>query len=101
VNGKTLSCKVSDIFKSEAGLATLMDRKVNTGKLEGLEDFLYDLVTQTKIEDLREASKFEWALVRVMKYRTDFLSVSSLSQPTRADITLSRGNNPRDRRGGG
>jgi hypothetical protein len=30
-NGKTISGVVSDFIKSEAGLATLLDRKVNTG----------------------------------------------------------------------
>ena len=50
----------------------------------------------------REESRGEQRLcARVMKYRTDFLAVSALTQPGRTDITLSRGNNPRDRRGGG
>jgi hypothetical protein len=99
--GKVLSCRVKDVFTSEAGLATLMDRKVNTGKLDPLGEYLYDLVRQTGITDLREAAKYEWALVRAMVYREDYLSLSSLSQPTRLDLTLSRGDNPRDRRGGG
>ena len=38
VNGQTLTGKVGDVFKSEAGLATLMDRKVNTGKLDPLKE---------------------------------------------------------------
>jgi hypothetical protein len=101
VNGKKLACKVGDVFKSEAGLATLMDRKVNTGKLEPLGEYLLDLVTQTGITDLKDAAKYEWALVRAMVYREDYLELSSLSQPTRLDLTLSRGNNPRDKRGGG
>jgi hypothetical protein len=101
VDGKTLTCKVRDVFKSEAGLATLMDRKVNTGKLEPLSEYLIDLVKQTGISDLREAAKWEWALTRVMQWREDYLKLPTLSQPTQLDLTLSRGNNPRDRRGGG
>jgi hypothetical protein len=99
--GKKLTCKVKDIFRSEAGMATLMDRKVNTGKLEPLEDYLYDLVSQTGITDLKEAAKYEWALAKVMAYRVDYLASATLSQPVRLDMALSRGNSPRDRRGGG
>ena len=101
VDGKVMVCKVGDVFKSEAGLATLMDRKVNTGKLDPLGEFLYDLVKQTGITDLKEAAKWEWALVRAMEYRSNYLELSALSQPARLDLTLSRGQNPRDRRGGG
>jgi hypothetical protein len=101
VDGKTLACKVGDVFKSEAGLATLMDRKVNTGKLEPLGEYLYDLVKQTGITDLKEAAKYEWALVRAMVYRENYLDLAALSQPARLDLTLSRGSNPRDKRGGG
>lgn len=101
VDGKTLACKVRDVFKSEAGLATLMDRKVNTGKLEPLGEYLFDLVKQTGITDLKEASKYEWALTRAMQWREDYLKLPTLSQPVPLDLTLSRGNNPRDRRGGG
>lgn len=99
--GKVLTCRVREVFKSEAGLATLMDRKVNTGRLEPLGEYLYDLVAQTGITDLKEASKWEWALTRAMAYRVNYLDLATLSQPARLDITLSRGNNPRDKRGGG
>lgn len=101
VDGKVLSAKVKDLFKSEAGLATLMDRKVNTGRLEPLGEYLADLVRQTGITDLKEASKYEWALVRAMVYRENYLDLAALTQPAKSDVTLSRGNNPRDRRGGG
>jgi hypothetical protein len=36
-----------------------------------------------------------------MAYRVDYLASAALSQPVRLDMALSRGNNPRDRRGGG
>lgn len=101
VGGKVLSCKVRDVFRSEAGLATLMDRKVNTGSLEPLSEYLYDLVAQTGMKDLKDAAKYEWALTRAMAYRVSYLEAANLSQPERKDITLSRGNNPRDKRGGG
>jgi hypothetical protein len=101
VDGRTLTGRVSDVFKSEAGLATLMDRKVNTGSLQPLGEYLVDLVRQTGIGDLKDAAKYEWALVRAMTYRESYLELSSLSQPARQDLTLSRGSNPRDRRGGG
>ncbi|MCH7904843.1 MAG: hypothetical protein IH944_09790 [Armatimonadetes bacterium] len=101
VGGREMKCLVKDIFKSEAGLATMMDRKVNTGKLDPLGEYLRDLVEQTGMTDLKDAAKYEWALIRAMKYREDYLAMSALSQPARLDITLSRGDNPRDRRGGG
>ncbi|MCH8038057.1 MAG: hypothetical protein IIC53_13185, partial [Proteobacteria bacterium] len=65
--GREMKCLVKDIFKSEAGLATMMDRKVNTGKLDPLAEYLHDLVEQTGMTDLKDAAKYEWALIRVMK----------------------------------
>ena len=98
---KTLTAQVKDIFQTEAGLATLMDRKVNTGNISILTDYLTDLVAQTGMTDLRQASKYEWALTRAVQFRRSFLDDLELTQPQRSDIALSRGNNPRDRRGGG
>ncbi|MFZ4506897.1 MAG: hypothetical protein ACOYON_04280 [Fimbriimonas sp.] len=73
--------KVSDIVRSEAGLATLMDRKVRTGRLDPLIGVLARLAKEKKVRDIRELAKFEPQIVREMRYRRDFTKDNTLSQP--------------------
>ncbi len=51
VGGQTITGKVSDFIKSEAGLATLMDRKVNTGHLDLLQSVVSDVANQANISE--------------------------------------------------
>lgn len=84
VAGKTMTAKIGDLFKSEAGLATLMDRKVNTGRLGDLEAILAELVTKHKLTDLKQAARFEREIVSRLKYRKDYLAEPGLTQPARS-----------------
>ncbi|HVT10973.1 MAG TPA: hypothetical protein VHE55_01795 [Fimbriimonadaceae bacterium] len=103
VNGKTLTGKVSDIFKSEAGMATLMDRKVNTGHLDLLKPVLEQFAEANGVSSVADLSKYEYDIVAAMQYRRDYLRDESLSQPlttVRSKPLSSRSGN-RSGRGGG
>ncbi len=86
VAGQPVAGKVSDFVHSEAGMATLMDRKVNTGKLDPLQTVLDQLVaqlsaTQVQIKALTDLAPYERDIDVAMKYRKDYLADTSLSQP--------------------
>jgi hypothetical protein len=96
--GSVLTGKVSDFIKSEAGLAILMDRKVNTGKLDPLPAILNQLAEEVKPQSLADFAKYERDIVAALQYRKDYLADASLSQPAAAPPTrwssqASRGGN--------
>lgn len=80
-NGNTLTGKVSDVVRSEAGLATLFDRKVNRGNIRPLEDVVAKLMADRKLKTLDEARAHERDIVAALKYRRDFLADPTLGQP--------------------
>lgn len=88
--------KVSDVFRTEAGLATLMDRKVNTGKLGDLVERISQVMALYGLTNLKEASLAECQLVRMLRYREDYLDDLTLSRPRDLSLELSR----RGQRGG-
>ncbi|MEJ5171045.1 MAG: hypothetical protein WHU10_08660, partial [Fimbriimonadales bacterium] len=73
--------RVGDIVRTEAGLATLMDRKVNTGKLDPLPQVLAQLAKEYGLESLRDATDLEREIVAAMRYRRDYLASTELGQP--------------------
>lgn len=81
VNGQTISGKVSDVIKSEAGLATFFDRKVNRGSVNPMPDVVAKVMTAHKLSRLSDAQRYEKEIIAACKYRGDFLAESSLSQP--------------------
>lgn len=84
LNGTEVQGQVGQIVRSEAGLATLMDRKVNTGGLAPLGTVLTEVAAAHGVTRVAELSKYEAEIVRRMKYRTDFTKNPSLTQPTPA-----------------
>jgi hypothetical protein len=82
VGEKTLEGVVSDVIKSEAGIATLFDRKVNTGKIAPFADVLTEVAAQFNPESLADLAKYEKVIVQKMKYRRDYLLDPNLSQPS-------------------
>lgn len=105
VGSQTLTGKVSDFVKSEAGLATLMDRKVNTGHLDPLPAVVNDIAQKAGISDLSELASHEADIIQRMKYRKNYLDDTSLSQPEGSRLSR-EGSNPsrhgkRGARGGG
>jgi hypothetical protein len=81
IGGQTLTGKVCDVVKSEAGLATLFDRKVNRGNIAPFTDVLTGVLEARKLSAISEAAPFEREIVAALKYRADFLADPALSQP--------------------
>ena len=89
LNGSKLTGKISDVIKSEAGLATLFDRKVNRGTINPFPDVLLAIMKKNNLKTVADACKFEKEIVTQMKYRVDFLADKDLTQPgmTLAEVT--------------
>lgn len=81
VNGRTLAGKVSDVVRSEAGLATLFDRKINRGNIAPLADVVARVMARRGYKSLPDAARSERDIIKEMKYREDFLADRTLSQP--------------------
>ncbi len=87
---QTVNTRVGDIFKSEAGIATLMDWKVNTGKFGDLVGKANAIAKDNGLKSASELADYEIDLVRQMRFRKDFLSDASLSQPVAKKRLASR-----------
>ncbi len=85
-DGTLLQGKVSDVIRSEAGIATLFDRKVNRGSIGPFAEVLKTMATEKGLKTVDELAAQEHALVKAMKYRADFLADPALSQPTAPPI---------------
>jgi len=81
VDGRAMAARVGDIFRSEAGLATLMDRKVNTGRLDPLAEVLGRAVRDFGVRSLTALAEFERHLIGLMRYRKDYLADATLQVP--------------------
>lgn len=81
VDTETLTAKVSDIIRSEAGLATLMDRKVNTGNIRGLSGVVADIMQANRLQKIEDVIPYERTIDEKMKYRAEFLNEKALTQP--------------------
>ena len=81
--GGVLNGKVSDCIKSEAGIATLLDRKINVGNWRPLPDVVARVMTshKCKFQSLAEAAPFEKEIIAALKYRADFQADKTLTQP--------------------
>ncbi|MES2462929.1 MAG: hypothetical protein V4671_20280, partial [Armatimonadota bacterium] len=56
LNGADQVIKVSDVIKSEAGMATLFDRKVNTGNIRILGGAVTKLIQDRGLTDIKQVS---------------------------------------------
>ena len=90
VDGRVLSGKVGQIFRSEAGLATLMDRKVNTGKLDPILTVLQRVARENKLERFEQFADHERQIVGLMRWRKNYLEDSTLTQPAQKPDTNSQ-----------
>lgn len=86
INGESVSGRLSDVFKSEAGLATLMDRYVNTGNLGPVGSTVEGVMRKYGYTSLDQAAQSERELIEALRYRRDFTQVASLSQPSSAPV---------------
>lgn len=80
-DGTILSGKVCDCIKSEAGLACLLDRKINTGNIRILNDVALRVATTHNCKSIADLSVYEQEIIAGMKYREDFLADTTLAQP--------------------
>lgn len=90
LGGTDYCVKVCDVCRTEAGMATLMDRKVNTGKMNGLKEVIERYADQFGISDPSGLPDIEYLVTRAMTYRQDYLLMSSLSKPRDNTTQLSR-----------
>jgi hypothetical protein len=81
LNEKEIVGKVSDIIKSEAGMATLFDRNVNTGNIRLINSVLPKLMAEKQLTTLEQLQPYEAEIIKRMKWRHDFLRDSSLTRP--------------------
>lgn len=99
----TVNCRVGDFVRSEAGLAILADRKINTGNIRKLADVVSDVMTRYALKSVDDLSLHEGEIVAAMVFRKNFLLEASLSQPGGFDRDRTIGSRGGDRtsRGGG
>lgn len=81
INGQKVSGIISTVIKSEAGMATLMDRKVNTGKVDPLAKVLEATALKYGLKSFSELAKYELEIVQQLKYRKDYLLDKTLTTP--------------------
>jgi hypothetical protein len=81
LGGVATSLRVSDFIRSEAGLATLMDRKVNTGKIDPLAAVAQRVADAHSVMVPADLVQYEAEIVQQLKFRRDFLADTELSQP--------------------
>lgn len=79
-----ISGKVSDVIHSEAGIATLFDRKVNRGSCGPISTVVTKIMQDHGLTRLEEAAQYERDIITQLKYRADFLSDATLGQPVAA-----------------
>ncbi len=79
--GKSVDVKVADLVRSEAGMATLMDRKVNTGKTAPLQTRAQEIANAYGLKSVSELAQYERELVSGLRFRKSYLDDESLTQP--------------------
>lgn len=79
--GRFQTFRVRDFVKSEAGLATLMDRKVNTGGLGPIGDVARAIMEANNLTSAEQLAQYERILISRLVYREDYLKHPTLSQP--------------------
>lgn len=87
----TTAVRVGDVVKSEAGLAILMDRKVNTGRTDPLASVLQRVADESKATCAEDLAAYEDQIVAAVRFRRDFLRDEALSQPVASTRALSLG----------
>ncbi len=81
LDGLVVTGTVSDFIKSEAGMATLYDRKVNTGGIRPTAQVVERVMRARNLRRLSDLAPYEREVVTALRYRTNFLADTNLSQP--------------------
>ncbi|MEA2552269.1 MAG: hypothetical protein QOJ65_445 [Fimbriimonadaceae bacterium] len=85
---KDVDLRVGDVIKSEAGLAILMDRKVNTGNIRMLSSVLQNVAEECAAKCADDLAAYEDQIVASVRFRRDFLADTTLSQPGASERSL-------------
>lgn len=83
VGDRLWSGRIGDIVRSEAGLATLMDRKVNTGNLNPLPSVLAEIAQARRLRSFADFAAHEADIIARMRFRKNYLEDANLSRPNR------------------
>lgn len=81
VGGERTSIRAGDVIRSEAGLATLYDRKVNRGAIGPLGDVVSRVLAAHGVASLASPADYEREIIEALTYRRNFLKAPGLSQP--------------------
>jgi hypothetical protein len=82
--------RVGDVVRSEAGLAILMDRKVHRGSLAPLATVIAAVARDCHADSVDAIAAHELSIDQAMTYRADFLSNTTLSQPSANTLAVRR-----------
>lgn len=80
-DGTVVNTTIGQIVKSEAGLATLLDRKINIGNLSVFPGVAQSVATRYGCRSVDEIHRYEREIVAAMTYRQNFLAGGGLAQP--------------------
>ncbi|MFM7320669.1 MAG: hypothetical protein ACKO5K_03975 [Armatimonadota bacterium] len=80
-DGARIAGTVADIVRSEAGLATVLDRKINTGSIKPFAEVVAKVAAAKGCTTLADLAAREREIVTALRYRTDFLADTGLTQP--------------------
>lgn len=80
-DGHVVTGKVCDFIRSEAGMAILFDRKVNTGNISLLLKVATQVASSHHCTSVADLAGYEREILGGLKYRTDFTLDPTLSQP--------------------
>lgn len=81
VGSEKQQVSVLDLFATEAGLATLMDRKVHLGTHDPLPTILANLGKEINAQSLEDYKKWEGEIIFRLKHRRDYQIDPNLSKP--------------------
>lgn len=86
--GRTLTGTAGDVIQSEAGLATLLDRLVNTGRVNELSEVVSEVMLAYGLRSLAEARAAEFQIIERLTWRHNFLTSGLLTRPTDQSVML-------------
>ena len=81
LDGRTITGRVSDVIHTEAGMATLFDRKVNRGSCAPIGDVVAKIMHDNSLTDIKDAAAYEADIIKALKYRGDYLTDATLTRP--------------------
>ncbi len=86
--GRNVTIPLAKIFRSEAGIAILLDRLVNTGNLSEVDRLLALAAERVGSADAISLASLELDLCRQLTHRRNFLADQSLSQPAATAVSM-------------